>query len=442
VKKFLSALGVLAIAALGAVALPQAAFANGTINGTITDLSNVPIAAATVGFVQSNGSSNAFTGAGGTYTASQQAGTYLVQISAVGFATEYYNDTSVRANAANVVIADGTTTVIDAALAPESTITGTVTDNLNNPVVGATVFVYSEDESWQIINSTQTAAGGAYSVGQLAPGHYKIWVRQTGDGLQDTWFGQSTSLASATQIALAVPGSSAIANVQLPLGAEIDGTVTDPLGSPVKVSVTAVGADGNVESAATGVSGDYSLTGLIPEAQVITAHDFVNHFFNDLSVNSTASLGGLGVIADFSLQPRLPLESEFFDIVPPISGPISVEAGKTYTWVVHASGQANVFAILYSSPVYLGAAARNPDDSATLTVTIPLATSAGAHKFTFSSYDTGKTGGTSRSYFVIDVASSKLAATGTDSSVPAGIALLALLSGAGALFIQRRTRRH
>jgi hypothetical protein len=442
VKKSLAALATIAIAALSLVVSPAtAALASGTVTGTITDANtSAPITTAVVSFNQSNGGHNAFAGAGGTYTDSPQAGDYTVSISAPGYATEYYSDTYLEASAAVVTITDGGSYVIDAALEPESTITGTITDPASTPLSNYTVFLFSENEGWGVANSAITLADGSYSFAQLAPGNYKVVVQNSNDSLIDEWYADAYTLATATVIPLASFGSTAVRNIQLATGAEITGTVVDPIGTAVGVAVDATNAANGFSGRGSSNSGPYSIDGLLPQSYSLTTDDPTDFFAPAAPVTATAVLGSPAT-ANLVVYPALVAESTFVDQVAPISGPLNVVAGQTYTWVVDSNGDANVYAILYSSPVYLGAAVRNPDNSATLTLTIPLTTTPGAHKLTFSSFSTDKLGGTDREYFTIQVTGAKLAATGVDVGVPSGIALLALLAGAFAVFAQRRASR-
>jgi hypothetical protein len=90
------------------------------------------------------------------------------------------------------------------------------------------------------------------------------------------------------------------------------------------------------------------------------------------------------------LTPALPAFSEF-EPQPALSGPTTVEAGKTYTWTLDGGDLGHdVYVILYSGsgtdPAYLGAARPNDDDVATFTLTIPEDLPAGEHEFTYSTY--------------------------------------------------------
>lgn len=445
-KKTIAALAAIAVAMLGVLIAPAtAAFADGTINGTITDAAtSLPINGATVQFAVANGSNNFFTDATGQFTSTFASGTYTVSISAPGYATEYYDDTYDLALASLVSVTDSQTTTINASLKPESTIAGTVTDYLNAPVVGAFAVLYSANAGWVPINSNATDVSGAYSFGQLAPGDYKVDVFYQNDNLQDTWYTTGYSQATATAFTVPSFGSHLTGiDVQLALGAEITGTVVDPLGSPVSVQVSAEGAglDYALSGQSNNLGGVYSIPGLRPQAYNVTTDDQTDFFAPAVPAAVTAVVGSPAT-ANLVVSPRLPDESEFFDAAVPVSGPTSVEAGKTYTWVVDTNGDANVFAILYSNPVYLGGAVRNPDNTATLTLTIPADTVAGAHKLTFSSYRTDKQGTSiSREYLDITVTAASLAKTGVDPLFGTAGALLTLLAGLAVVLYARRAPR-
>lgn len=446
-KRTVAVIAALALTALGLTVAPSAAFAATTVSGTVTEADGTtPIVGVQVAFKVSNGAVDAYTDATGHFSIALSPGDYTVLFSAAGFAAEYYNDTYLTASAATVTVTDGVPLVLDASLQVESTITGTITNHLNVPVAGATVWVLTENNGWNITDSTTTLANGSYTLGRLAPGNAKVFVQSTAPGDQRiTWYTTGYSNATATVIAVPAFGGTVNANIQIPQGASIQGTIVDSIGTPVPldIEVDAAGTGLDYPSSAHSSSGAYTLDGLHPQDYSVTTLDD-SGLFADAAAQSKTAVVGSPANVDFVLTPALVPESTFTTQTAPVSGPTAVQAGKTYTWVVSDDGDTNVYAILYSSPVYLGAGAHNSGTTASLTLTIPSSTPAGVHRFTYSSADLG--GGfasVNRQYFDITVTTAApLAATGVNAlPIVASGVLLLLLGGLAVFFSRRRSAR-
>jgi N-acetylneuraminic acid mutarotase len=134
----------------------------GTLTGTVTDSTNGnPIAGATV---HASGpiDVSTTTGVDGSYSLTLVVGTYDVTASAFGYVSETVN---------GVVINDGVTTTQDFALAPapSGSLSGTVTDNQNNPIANATVTILGTP-----IPPATTDANGNYSFPSVPNGTYDV----------------------------------------------------------------------------------------------------------------------------------------------------------------------------------------------------------------------------------------------------------------------------
>lgn len=433
----------------GVMIAPQAAFAATDVHGTVTRMDGTtPIPTVDVEFFQGD----QYVGFGTTdsngwfSTSTIPAGDYTVLFVRLGYVPEYYSDTYVKSSAAVVTVADGGSTTLNASLEVESTITGTIRDYNGDPVENVWVSVYTENSGWQLTKQGYTDGSGAYTVGQLSGGNVKVFAAYMyGGELQTAWYTNGYSEATATVLALPGAGGTAVVDIVLPLGATIRGSVVDSIGSPIGVDMIATGAglDDSQNSGSDLDDGLYEMRGLHPQVYSVTTDDYWGLFAPATPQNVTAVVG-TPATADFILTPALVDEAEFVDAVTPLSGPTTVEAGKTYTWVVQPDGNENVYAILYSSPVYLGAAVRSTDGSATLTLTIPMVTTPGTHKLTLSSMnDQGEGTELVRQYFDLTVTAPALAATGVDV---APIGLLALLLGGvgllGVLSTRRTARRN
>lgn len=449
-KKTLAALAALALVALGVTIAPTAAFAaSGAVTVTITDQASAPITGAFVQLLQSNGSITIQeTGTPGTYSLTGVApgSSYKVSATATGYATEYYGDTSVKANASPVVVTDSATTSLAMVMVPESTIQGTVTDHLGQPV-STHVLLYSSNEGWGIAGQVSTdPSNGSYAFAGLGHGDYKILVYTSGSPADATqWYVDANTIDAATVIHLT--GASATADVQLEQAAKITGAVTNTIGHPLRsivVGAIPAGAADFFNAGSTDANGAYTIQGLLPGAYTLQASDN-SHFFATQTADAATTVAIAGT-EDFVLVPNLPSEAQLQITgipVTPVSGPTQVTAGQSYTWVVTDDNPSDVYAAIYSEPVYLGAFAHDAGGTtAAITVTIPADTTAGSHSISYLSYDSGnQVPENDQFYFPIQVAAAPtatLAETGTDGALPLGLGILLLLAGGGAVWIARR----
>lgn len=449
-KKILAALAAIAIALVGVILTPSMALADGTLSVTITSAGAVPVPNAVIEFQQENSKRWFYTDAAGTVNDTIPNGTYRVLISAPGLAPEYYDDSYNITGAQDVVVTDGSNLVINAQLAVESTISGTITDYNNQPVAGAQVFAYSENNGWSDYDPARdiTAADGTYSIGELAPGNYKVWVSTSeSDDLANEWHADQLVIADAAVVTIGSTGIDVPVDVQLSEGGTIDGVISNTIGSPVALDVKATGAGQDYPSYDSAwTTGEYSFTGLAADTYEISTVDYLEFFEPTVAGPVTVSAGS-SATRNLVVTPVLPPEDDFSEERAPLTGPTTVEAGKTYTWTLDVQDPSDVYVILYSDPVFLGAAPI-VGSSASITLTIPASTTAGAHKFTYSTYDDeGIFDDVSRVFFPITVTAASgaagpgaaaLPATGADANLPIGIAIMLLLAGVGAIHVQRR----
>ena len=446
-KKTLAILAALALAALGALVAPTAALAaaGGDVTITVATQASAPISGAFVDLIQSNGSITILeTATPGTYSlANMTPGTYKIFATASGFAGTYYGDTSVRANAADVVITSGGSTNLAMKMDAESIISGTITDHLGLGFA-TTVYLFSDNEGGKYVGQVQSNASGAYSFPGLGTGDYRVQVYTGSGGAEATqWYVDANTFAAATVIHLT--GATATADVQLEQAAHISGTVTNTLGTGLPLQILAIpaGAPDATNVGFASSTGDYSVGGLLADDYTLVTYDS-NHIF----VPQTSSVITTGIGApghhDFVMTPVLPTEAALVSTGTPtasLSGPSQVKAGHSYTWVVDNDDNNDVYVALYSTPSYLGAFAHDAGGTtATITVTIPANTPSGAHTLAYMSYSTGKQNipGARWAYFPVQVSGAELAKTGTDSALPIGFGILLLLCGAAAVGIARR----
>lgn len=462
-KRILAALTAVALATLGALVAPATAFASGTVSGTIVNESAVGIPGAVIEFKYS-GSTNFYYGdANGHFTATPPAHDYTVYIHAPGYAPEYYSDSYSAAGAAVVSVVDGGTLTLDATLAPASSITGTITTFASAPAT-AQVFAFGSNDTFgQVFSTSTNPATGAYTIGNLAPGSYRVYVSTSDtDDLVDEWFSNAYTQSAATPVVISTSGSSATADVQLAQGGSLEGSVLNTIGSPLEVPVEINNGSFSGNRDNPDAAGDYVINGLLPGTYTADANDPTGFFQDATSEPFTISTSSPS-IADFVLTPAFPDESELYE-TPALSGPSSVTAGEIYTWTVDPGADSDVYAMLLSDPAFLGAAVQSDDGTATLTLEIPADTTVGSHKFVYASYDT-EFNSPSYYYFPLEVSAAasgggdggsggggggqapqttpdaaKLASTGTDAT-PFLMWSAALLLLGAALVLTRRLAR-
>ncbi len=399
-KRILAALTAVALATLGALVVPAAAFAAGTVTGTITNESSVGIPGAVIEF-KYPGSTNYYYGdANGHFTATPPAHDYTVYIHAPGYAPEYYDDSYSASGAAVVSVVDGGTLTLDATLAPASSITGSVTTYASAPA-SAQVFAFGSNDTFgQVFSTSTNPATGAYTIDNLAPGSYKVYVSTSDtDDLVDEWFNNAYTQSAATPVVISTAGSSATANVQLAQGGSLQGSVLNTIGSPLEVAVEINNGSFSGNRDNPDAAGNYLINGLLPGTYTADAND-PSGFFQDATSEPFTISTSSPSTANFVLTPAFPDESKLYE-TPALSGPSSVTAGETYTWTVDPGGDSDVYAMLLSDPVFLGAAVQS-DGTATLSLTIPADTSIGSHKLVYASYDS-EFNSPSYYYFPLDV---------------------------------------
>jgi protocatechuate 3,4-dioxygenase beta subunit len=219
----------------------------GSVTGTVNDASGNPIAAAQVQVTDSTGYvwGTVNTVTTGRYTVpGVPPGTYTVTAAAPGY---------LSASDANISVATGAASPAQFALTLNAgTLTGTVTDNLNNPLTGAGIMV--QDGSGNTVAVSTTNAQGVFNIPVLTVGSYTIVVSDTG---------YNPSSLPAT---IAFQSTLSITAALTPITGALDGTVTDPNGNPIEDALVDVtDPSGNlVNFALTDDNGGYSFTSLTP----------------------------------------------------------------------------------------------------------------------------------------------------------------------------------
>lgn len=186
---------------------------------------------------------------------------------------EFHNDSPGIAGAAPISVGGGTTTGVNAALAPATPpgggaiVQGSITDSVTNVGLSGVAVIALRSADLSLAAGTITGSGGTYSL-DIDPGAYKLeFYSLAGSHLME-WYDDLpfTGIGSAFTVN-AIGGSPSTVDADLePSAGTAAGTVTeDGTGDPLTdVWVIAIGPGGTVRATTTAANGSYSLTGLGP----------------------------------------------------------------------------------------------------------------------------------------------------------------------------------
>ncbi len=229
-----------------------------SITGTITDNDNNPLVGASVTAYDPNGifpsSATATTDAHGNYTIGGLGATdYNVQVTAPGY---FYTGDTLDAD-----LTTATTTTVDAQLAENGDIQGTITDSHGNPVTNAEIAVL--DSSGDDVSGAETDSDGHYLANGLPYGDYTVDISEYPDTHGYTEFLSGTVSVTKTNF------DKQLDHV-MEVGGAISGTITtlnDSSHQPEEVIVTATSTTSSFSkyifvTPTTGLTSTYTLDGL------------------------------------------------------------------------------------------------------------------------------------------------------------------------------------
>lgn len=151
------------------------------------------------------------------------------------YATEYYNDAFVPADADVVALDSGKFDMAEVVLGGAAQLTGVVTGSTGAGIEGAEVTAYVEQNgAWVPFTTLPTVAGGRYDLGLLPGGTYKLGFHDPATGVTEYWNDKAT-LVDADVLTVQNAGSSTGLNVQLatPLPDPTPPPVEEPTVTPV-----------------------------------------------------------------------------------------------------------------------------------------------------------------------------------------------------------------
>jgi hypothetical protein len=207
------------------------------ISGRVTNSSATPLLLANVYGYDSRGLSSkyAYTDANGEYVIEHFPigdGFAKVRFRKSGNATEWWNNKpSFGTGDAIALQARQTALGINAQLEPTSSlgsISGRVTDGLNNGIPGISVKVYDTAQSVLPVNSATTQANGSYTVGSLPAMNATVFFDAGRSGVHNSeFYSDKASVATADSVPVTASQTTAGINVQL---AARSMTITEPDG--------------------------------------------------------------------------------------------------------------------------------------------------------------------------------------------------------------------
>jgi Carboxypeptidase regulatory-like domain len=249
--------------------------AGGQISGTVTSAkTNEPLNEVEVSVFDSSGKyvQSVQTEAEGKYTVlGLPNGSYEVEFLANtgGYARQYYKEKATLAEATKVTVSStSAASGVNAALASEGSIAGTVTNTSSKDLEGVEVLVYGPAEELEPITSAETGSDGTYKVEGLAAGKYKVrFVAASGEYISQ-YYKDKAMFSEASEVTVAAGASTSAINAAMATAdGSVSGTVTSAAsGKPVANVAVKVyeSGEGHIASALSGSNGAYTVSGLAP----------------------------------------------------------------------------------------------------------------------------------------------------------------------------------
>lgn len=282
-----------------------------SISGTVSASGGGPLSGVEVDLYGPSGTQLATTtttSSGGYSFGSLAAGTYYLHfVQAPPYVSVWLGGSYTKTGSTAVALATGAAKTANQALVEGTYVTGTVTSAATGAAVSAdTVSVY--DANGDSLYSTSTGVSGAYQLGPLLPGSYRVKFAGLGE-LAAQFYNDAASLAGATPVGVTGSGNTTGIDAALTQGGGISGVVTAAAtAAPLAgITVRLLDSSGNVDaSTVTGADGSYSFSAL-------TATSFYVEFVGGQATGSS-----------------IDYETEYYGGSPTLSAsqPVRVSAGQ------------------------------------------------------------------------------------------------------------------
>ena len=258
-------------------------FVPGSISGTVTDESPVPVDDVCTSAHDASGDAVGFgfTDSAGDYEIDNlAAGNYRIMfqscVTTSNYLTEFYDDQPDLDSAQQVAVTSGSeTTGIDAEMVAAGSIQGTVTDSGTNPLESFCVVAYDSGGSYKTV--AYTNASGEYSIRNLDTGEYRLEFYNCGSpaNVLPEYYNDKGDLESADPVSVVRGVDTTGINAELAIGGSISGNVTYESAGPLEdICVTAYYESGGfVNQVRTDAAGDYTITGLRTDSYLVEFQD-------------------------------------------------------------------------------------------------------------------------------------------------------------------------
>lgn len=276
-----------------------------TLSGRITDSSGMPLNNITVFIGNQDGSYQryVYTNSSGNYTATAlPTGSYKVLFRPADYIPEAYNNKPDFSQADSInVVAPGSVSGIDAALAKGSSLRGVVTDAATGLPL-KDVFVEVLDSNGERVETADTQADGTYETNHTLPsGSYR--VRFNADERFATcayvtaYYNGKSTFESADLVVVSAPTDGTNINAQLKRGSIMFGKVTDATtGAPItngQVSIYDASGGQVMFGRVTFLGGWHTVTGLPSGSYRVLFRDYdtgyIDEWYNNQSSLATAT---------------------------------------------------------------------------------------------------------------------------------------------------------
>jgi len=249
----------------------------------------------------------ALSGADGTYRIGPlPPGSYVLRADpnhTQGYLLQYYNHKTDGLTADTIIVASGADTgSINFDLADAGWVQGTVWGPGAIPLPDIDLDVYDAATDQRQTLGGKTAADGAYIVGPLAPGGYKLRCDPTiTQGFAVEYWNSKVRLANADPINVAAAKGTMSINFNLDLGGSLSGTITSLLTSlPIQgIDLDVFGSSSGIrldQSAKTDAAGYYELGPLPPGTYILLADVPAGLLFAHLYYLNSRSAVGASVL--------------------------------------------------------------------------------------------------------------------------------------------------
>lgn len=269
------------------------------ISGKVTAAGGGPLAGASVYARSTEGGPSGFaeTAADGTYTiAGLNAGGYTIQFSdqsGPGYETQWYHGKPSEGEAEVVTLGHGEErSHVDAALAPDATVSGTVKAADGATLAG--IEVYAEGQEGSGFGYGYTGPDGTYTITGLPTGSYTVEFYAGGSDYETQWYADEPTEAAADQLPLVAGENATGIDATLDPDATLSGKVTAAGGGPlagIEVFVEERGG-GTFESATSNQEGEYTVEGIPAGEYTVEFYagslDYENQWYADESTEAQA----------------------------------------------------------------------------------------------------------------------------------------------------------